>query len=224
MARPVTFGEMKLRARQRADQVNSTFIKEPELEQYINDSITELYDVLVQKFGSDYYIKDFEFQTVQGVRDYDLPADFYKLKGVDLIRGQQDRDVTLKPFMFIERNKRSLFDNFRYRIVGSQISFLQPDTSRSIRLWYVPISERLVDDSDTFDGINGYEEYVIIDAAIKMLTKEESDTQVLMQQKMMMLQRIEEAADNRDEGQSDRVTDVRSIDLDDIYLADRFEF
>jgi len=214
MARPVTFIEMKTRARQRADMENSTFIKESELNFYINDSLAELYDILVQKFGANYYLKQFTITTAPGVLEYDLPVDFYKINGVDLVRGNSDSNLTLKPFMFIERNSRTFFDNYRYRLLGNKIHFLDPDASREILVWYVPISERLVLDTDTFDGINGYEEYVIIDAAIKMKEKEESDIQGLLVSKQMMNKRIEEAAENRDEGSSDRVTDVTSTVLD----------
>lgn len=57
------------------------------------------------------------------------------------------------------------------------------------------------------DDFNGWSEYVIIDAAIKCLIKEESDVQVLLLEKQQVLARIEAMASNRD-GQPERVTDV----------------
>ena len=56
--------------------------------------------------------------------------------------------------------------------------------------------------------VSGYEEYVVIDAAIKCLQKEESDVQVLLVQKQQQLQRIEQAAGKRDAGESYAITDV----------------
>jgi len=58
------------------------------------------------------------------------------------------------------------------------------------------------------DDFNGWSEYVIIDAAIKCLIKEESDVQVLLMQKKQVLDRIEAMAANRDAGEPERVTDV----------------
>lgn len=58
------------------------------------------------------------------------------------------------------------------------------------------------------DEINGFEEYIIIDAAIKCLIKEESDVSVLLAQKQQIMQRIEAMASNRDAGEPERVTDV----------------
>ena len=65
--------------------------------------------------------------------------------------------------------------------------------------------------TDTYDDINGYAEYVVTDAAIKCLQKEESDVSVLLKQKADMKRRIEEAANNRDAG--------HPISVSDIYVA-----
>jgi hypothetical protein len=47
-----------------------------------------------------------------------------------------------------------------------------------------------------------------------MLTKEESETAPLERQLMKQKVRIEEMAQNRDEGEPERVTDVRAIGWD----------
>jgi len=60
------------------------------------------------------------------------------------------------------------------------------------------------------DDFNGWSEYVIIDAAIKCLVKEESDVQVLIMEKQQVLARIEAMASNRDAGDPERVTDVHA--------------
>lgn len=225
MARTATLSELRTRARQRTDAVNSTFFTDSEINGYINDSIAELYDILIQKFGADYYLVDtpFSFTTVSGQKNYDLPSNFYKLAGVDLRNSGTGDPLTLDPFMFIERNRfnnrarRTARDlsGLRYRIIGNKIRFIEPDANEEIDLWYAPSATKLVNDSDTFDGINGWEEYVVIDVAIKMNIKQESETTELERQLQRMRQRIEEAADNRDYGQSERVTDVRGFDADD---------
>jgi hypothetical protein len=52
--------------------------------------------------------------------------------------------------------------------------------------------------TDTFDGINGWEEFVIVDAAIKCMIKQELGTQELEKQKKDLIRRIEAMAPNRD--------------------------
>lgn len=63
-------------------------------------------------------------------------------------------------------------------------------------------------DSQTLDGISGWEEYIIIDAAIKAQIKQEGPFEPLALQKMAMLQRIEAMAEGRDVGQAHHVSDA----------------
>lgn len=58
------------------------------------------------------------------------------------------------------------------------------------------------------DDFNGWSEYVVIDAAIKCLIKEESDVTVLLAEKAAIKKRIEDMAANRDSGEPECVTDV----------------
>lgn len=217
----VSLADLKLRSREAADMVNSQFISDDELVRLINTSIQELYDVIIERFGSDYYVSPdpYEFTTSATNEAVDLPSDFYKCVGVDsAISGTMW--TTVKPFNFAERNKFSSHLNgsyyedshFRYRIMGNKIRFT-PETNGNtkMRVWYIPTAPELCHDTDELDGVNGYEELVVIDAAIKMKDKEESDVSVLMARKQMMLNRLYTAADNRDIGQSSRVSDVFNL-------------
>ena len=98
----------------------------------------------------------------------------------------------------------------RYRLMGSQIEFVPtPSAGQTIRIWYIPRLVELLQDTDMVDGVSGWTEYIITDAAIKALQKEESDVSVLAAQKMALIKRIEESAMNRDVGQPDTITDIR---------------
>lgn len=207
-----TLLKLKTQARQRADRVNSNFIEEDELTSYINNSIAELHDLLVSTYGPDYYVESFDFNTVAGTDSYNLPATFYKLKGVDaLINGAEY--TSLKPFNWNERNRNLITTTetslMRYRLVGSKLKFNPaPLGSYNVRLWYIPTPTPLVTDADIYNDINSYSEYIITDVAIKMLQKEESDISVLASQKMDLRKRIENMAQNRDADQSESITDI----------------
>lgn len=220
--RTITLGELKQKSRERADMVNSQFVKNSELVGLINDSITDLYDLLVDTY-EDYYIKEQSLTTVFGQDTYSLPDDFYKMRGVDYFLSPTEF-LSVRPFQFTERNifNRSLVyessynaeSRLRYRIVGNNIKFIPvPDVQKEIKFWYVPVSENLIDDIDTFDGINGYEELVIVDVAIKMLAKEESDTTQLERRYARLWKRVTDSAANRDAGESSRVSDVGNRSL-----------
>jgi hypothetical protein len=209
--------------------VNSNFVTVQEWNDYINHSYTELYDILVQVYADQYYMATpFLFTTDNRSPGlYPVPPDFYKLMGIDLglgtnTPGSANGWLTLKKFNFADRN-RYLFGNvpisflgllgLRYRIEGQYIEFIpQPSSNQTLRLRYVPRPVTLLADSDILDGISGWDEYVIVDAAIKAMQKEESDVSILMARKEALLKRIEAAASNRDAGEPESVSDVRRFD------------
>jgi hypothetical protein len=224
MATTMTLAELRTATRQRADMVNSQFISDSELNSYINQSYFELYDLLVQKYGDDYYVASPYIFTTDGVNNFfSLPSDFYKLLGVDLaLSNTNDSFVTIRPFNFGDRNRYAVpnfqsfygVTNLRYRLKANQLWLTPiPGANQKIQIWYVPRLATLAIDSDTCDGISGWTEYVIIDAAIKCLQKEESDVSVLMAQKMAMIQRIQNAAENRDAANPSTVVDSQYTDF-----------
>lgn len=64
------------------------------------------------------------------------------------------------------------------------------------------------DDSTRLDGIAGFEEFVIIDAAIKAQIKQEGPTQELLLERQSMVDEIQSMAEGRDAGQAHHVSDV----------------
>lgn len=212
----ITLAELRTQARQRADQEDSNFVPDAELNTYVNNSIAELHDILIQAYSSDYYLSEYDFSTVADQAAYALPADFYKVMGVDVQLNGSDF-FTIKRFNFNERNK---YDDFgvwsvlgitavRYRVMGSNLRFTPiPDNATQVKLWYIPVATKLVADTDELSDLNAYSEYVVVDAAIKMMLKEESDASALYQQKADLKKRITEAANNRDAANPDSVRDI----------------
>lgn len=233
----MTLLQLRTATRQRADMVNSQFISDSEFNTYINQSYFELYDILVQKYGDNYYVAPpTQFQTDGVTVQYSLPdgvATFvngttkanyvappvYKLLGADLaLANNLSSFATLKPFNFGERNKFAVpnfqaffgVTNLRYRINGNQF-WLTPIAAagQTIQLWYVPRMTTLDNDTDIIDGVSGWTEYIIIDAAIKARVKEESDVSALMMAKGAIIARIESAAENRDAGNPATIVDTQ---------------
>ncbi len=188
--------DIRLQAQQRANMENSLFLTTTEWNANINKSIEELYDLLIQKFGNGYYEATPATITTDGVNYlFPLPSDFYKLLGVDVqISGR-----------FTPLDQMNLGDRGQNECQGAI-----PVAGQALRVLYAPRFTELVSDSDTFDGISGWCEYVIVDAARKALRKEESDTSGVERDKAALIARIESAAENRDAGQPKTVRDVYS--------------
>ena len=225
----ITEAKLVARVRQRADMESNDFVSDTEVQTYINAGISELHDILIQTYGQDYYCSSVTFNTVAGTDSYPINSstsgpnisNFYKLRGMDAKINGSDY-FTLRPFNFNERNLYQNWGtwsllgltNIRYRMVGDNIVFTpKPDGATEVKVWYIPTAQQFdsttpATSTTTFADINGYAEYVVIDAAIKCLQKEESDVTILIQQKMLMKRRIEEAANNRDAGSPLSVTDI----------------
>jgi len=310
---------------------NTTFVDTAlggEVDRYINESISELYDLILDAAGQEFFLTRHDI-TTEAARDvYHLPNDFYILKGVDVNLGGTS-PVPIRPYMFDER-----FDNqhvtatwaeaARYRLLGfnagsmsntdfgtgplpgvemgtiaalfdivigvpnqesfslvnaSDISAFYPgqvltfsatsgaaligapatatvtevrtvtnrvvtDTdlatipavvsnvvssglvgqyNASIRfdpppgsvltatVWYIPHAPQLVTDAQVWNGFNGWEEYVVIDSAIKCIEKEEGDISALLTRKNGLEQRIKMMSQARDQGFPERITDAGGL-------------
>ncbi len=212
----VTLLQLKTRARERADMVNSTFVTDAELISYINASVAGLHDMLIGAYNEEYFMTEAPLTSV-GTVNIPLPADFYKLRGIDV--RDSGRYNTVKRFNFNKRNDESFatelagFTNLQYRLVGSNLRFnFAPPTGTVFRIFYHPKAAIMSVDADSFDDQNQYAEYVVLDVAIKMLNKEESDTSVLINDRNEQVARIMSMAQNRDANEPESVTDIYAED------------
>jgi hypothetical protein len=225
----MSLGQLRLISQQRADRVNSHFLTTPEWNSNIVQSCYELYDLLINTDQDLYLTNPITFVTNGATDTYPLPdgvlyngaPPFYKLLGVDLsINSANNARVTVNKFNFIDRNRyiypntaSTIYGvfNLQYRLMGPNLKLIPtPSASQPIMIWYIPRLKELLADTDlTSTSISGWIEYVVVDAAIKALQKEESDVSVLMMQKQALIKRIEESASNRDESRPDTISDVR---------------
>lgn len=218
-----TVGNIRLECQQRTDRVNADNISTQEWNSMISQSYKELWDIIAQKFGDDYYVATpYTYSTVQGTQFYALPSDFKALLGVEVALNLSDPNswVTMRQFEFIQRNRWNSPNqytmygttNTRYRLNGNNLYIVPiPQGGQTVRIWYVPRPNQLINDTDTVDAIAGWEEYIVADVAIKAMTKTEEDPQVFMAQKAGLLKRIEEASENRNIGEAQTVSDIRSV-------------
>jgi hypothetical protein len=240
MARLVTLTKLTTRVQQRAGMEfasSAAIIDSGEITDNINEGIAELYSLFSDTSGQPYYLESTTFQTTSSTDTYAIGtglainvADFYKPRGFDVQFGQ-NIVVTARPFMWAERNRYRLFSGWSYnwpvayRMLGKSSTVAQspndsvkfipaPQGAFTITMWYTPTPPVLVAGGDTFDGVNGWEEYVVLSAATKLLVKQEQLEHAQVLQGMMQEQkmRIVGDSDNRDAEAPERVTDVTMID------------
>lgn len=214
-------GTIRTAAILRADMANSGFLSINEWNANINQSGGELYGIICRSYES-YCIASNTFTVVGGVGNntITLPSNYNKFMGLQRTSGSEN--VTLDPIPYKERNSPRIQRPYYYGssmpysyyyIMGTTIYIVPAQVSGgSYTLDFIPTLSTLVNDSDSWDGYymstNGWHEYVVIDAAIKAMQKEESDVSVLMAQKQAMAERIIQEAADRNAGDVARIIDV----------------
>jgi len=98
-----------------------------------------------------------------------------------------------------------------YKVEGNKIKLI-PDNSQSgtITLYYVPQATQFSSTVTEIENvIPGFEEYVVVATAIRMLMKEESDVSALERERQQLASRIIRAISPRDVSGSFAIRDVR---------------
>jgi hypothetical protein len=216
------FSSLMTQVRQRADMEGSTFVSDTEIRVWMNAALAELHDIMVLAF-EDYYVNSTTY-ALPGTNPGTLPSDFYKSIGVDFDAGGVTH--TVMPYSFPERNiyksnagvVNGNAEALRYQIRDDKIHFIpESPPSGTVTLHYVPECQQFrtggEDDSATLNTKNksiaiGYQEYVVVSAAMKCLMKEESDVRMLLAEKSDIQRRIESAAPRKDAGHPHKIIDV----------------
>jgi hypothetical protein len=155
-----------------------------------------------------------------------IESDFYKCKGVWFTDGSNTEPDNgnwspLRRFSWEQQNalnQAALYGGMTalplYRIVteGNRDKLvISPDQlSGSYKLWYYPAPQRLLIDTDRFDGRAGWDEWIVKDVAIQLLMAEESVEQAatLKNVRDEIWQRIQLHAEDREAAQPQRIMDA----------------
>lgn len=221
----VTLQTLRTRVRERADMVGSSFVADSAtgIDAWINEANQKLHGMVVDALGEQYVSSSAAFTTVTNQTDYTLPTDFYKLYGVDLFINGFWR--SLLPLNNAERNAyRNAKSNGwfrrasgwfmpRYQLVGNKLRmYPEPDGGMSGTFLYAPEATVLTLTTDSVTYPNGWERFIVLDAAIQALLKEESSPSGLIAERDRVVQEIQLAKENRDLGNPQQVVDTAMID------------
>ncbi len=215
MARTRTGAQLIDDAYLRADLVGATD-RHPRTTvlRYVNQGCTELYDLLLEARGRAYFRATPEPITIAGgTTRYALPASFYRLISLRVAGAggycldpftPQDEPMLREPGVTLDKPTH-------YEIQPGYVELLPLHGAGSVVCDYVPVFTDLTDGSNTFDGINGWEQYPVEFAAREMLLKdgEKSDAADCTQKMAMLAKRVAGLAPKRDAFRAERVKNVR---------------
>lgn len=212
--------------------VTGRFVEQDELKLMIDEGARGLYDLLVTHRGKPYFSKDLAFPTVVGTSDYVLPQDFYQLTA---LRGIFQSTV----FDIWDYNASEETALLQLGLVGGYVPVMSrytlngvqsvpglvsapgarrmrilpiPNQVFTISLEYVPACVRADNTAEDvyYDGVSGWEEWIIWDCVAKMLAKQESDPSFAMAQKAAVEVRIRALAGSLDSLHPERARDWQS--------------
>ena len=196
MARLVTRLQLVTRVRQRADVEGDPHVTDTEIQDLINEAIPRVWDILVAAAPPDYYSTEVTVTCVAGQVTYALAtvaADFYKVRRLWQDYGSGKR-----------RQLELVVDGDRERYEG-------PSGGELVVFRYIPVAPKLANDAATFDGVNGWEELIVLEAALDVLTKQERSTSDLRAKRDREEERIESMA-YRDAGAPQTIRRTRGGD------------
>jgi hypothetical protein len=246
----INLGYIRYQAKLRTDMLKSKFVTDDEWNIEINQSAKELYGLLVQKYGEDYFLAPLQVFNSTGQLFSPLP------NGVNFlnINGQPNPSGTAAPACFkvhklevnsfgaqatsptgwvpMSRCNASDVDKYnllfgassnvvsgqycqyQYREMGTNLVIIPVTSGQSLRLWYVPLTPDLLQDTDMLPySYSGWHEYVVVDVASKSLDKKQFAEQAarLDARKAALEMRIETEAANRNVGAPNTATNSRSM-------------
>jgi hypothetical protein len=226
MSASVKLSALRARTRELADMEtndeSTAFVKNAELDRHLNRHLKQLFQKLIISRGNSYYAKMATFaskanQASYGVGD-GFPADFFELLGLYVTDGSSWYPVQLfgdkewSDLRYLQQVTTPDLCEYRYQLFGNAIEIRpQPTgTAHSFTMRYLPAFVELVNPDDTFDGVNGWEDWACYGAAVDMLNKEESleQAQALQQQRAILDGQISTLAGQRDAANPEVVGDT----------------
>ena len=217
MAASVSLATITSRAQSLADMINDNFVSTTEWTFWINSAAQDLYDKLTQA-DPERYMNVYQFTSQPNTQSYALPSDFYKLLRVDAVYGTANLPLfyTLRKFSLLEEDSYQFpiyniaGPVYRYRLRGNNLWITPgPLQATTMNLWYTPVFTQLVNQTDTFDGINGWEQYVVLQTAVHALQKEgATDPSFLVAEMEKWEQKIKALELERDSSFPEQTIDV----------------
>lgn len=212
--------------------VTGRFIEQNELKLMVDESARALYDLMIVNLGKPYFHSQYAASTVVGGEFIVLPANMYQLTNVfaafsgtvfavsDFNAGEEAALLQL-----------SLTGGYtpyqtRYSLSGAQSTpgvaptlptralrlLPLPNQVFTVRVHYVPACVRadVTTDDVYYDGVSGWEEWIIWDCVAKMLAKQESDPGFALAQRAAVEARIRALASSLDRLSPERAQDWQS--------------
>lgn len=153
--------DMLVRLRESVGSENDTHVSDAELYRALTYGVADTWDTLLSVGIGTEGVKSATFACVAGTQEYaktTIAADFYQVSRLLV----QETDGRLRPVSRVNPSE--------------QYTMKAPTEGATMKLYYFPTSPVFVTGAESFDGVNGWEEHAVMNAAIYIKSKKEDDT------------------------------------------------
>lgn len=209
---------LRNRVRQRADMVNSEFVSDAELDDYLEAAFQELYGIAVGEW-EDLFVQTEEISFGPSAFPFYPENEIKKLRAVRIKNDRFLSPVSLRERELLDSSggsPRALKPRFYwlYGDANGQTAIQPlppPDTNYTFVVYYVP-QLTLADVSSMFFAglvvLANWDEYLVLTGAIKCKDKEESDVSVLLTERAALLDNIRKSWQPVDTAEAARVVQL----------------
>ena len=229
MPSPTTLQDLITLTRQESDMENSQFVTDTELTNYINNSLAEMDDIMVDTY-EDYRLEQYQATLQGGSFTIPTPQEMLKLRGVDIqgngvVSNGSYPWFPIPKFQLIDRGARNNLTsalaypfgkvNLSYFWSGANgiLIYPQVQASGTYQIWWIPKFSELVLTTDVLPvqmDQQAWVEYAVVDCCIKIYCKQNLDPSAFMQRKEALRTRIIGSMSNRDVAGPDCIANVRN--------------
>lgn len=160
----MTVGEIKAYVASMVDDLQFAYFTESELLRYINQMMRECQKLLLQS-GNNWYVKiDQSQQTVLNQIAYTLPTDFLIMNRVELVQnpGVNETRYSVQSIVLNQKDSIAFDSDVAAFYILKDTFYLtpQPQTVKTIRMYYSYLIPEVALDADVPDVPKQYHEYI----------------------------------------------------------------
>ncbi len=198
---------------------NSAKFTDPRLDVEINAAYAELYELMADS-NEGFFDTDATTVTVAAQAYVDLPADFWRLRAVDVLVSGRYRELV--QVGIDDRNKYQSTTGCpeAYRTAaggarGRLVLYPPPAAVETLRITYTPTVTPLEADDDEIEAYNDWSDYVVAGTLLRLYQREERPLGEIQQELGRITARIIKATGQRRAAEPELIPLSRGADLDD---------
>lgn len=230
-----TLADLTSDVRDRSDLGDSQFRTDTQIKRYLNSSNRQMTAKLIALYGSDYLAANDTINTVSGTAYYNLPSDCFAPKFFRITLDGHRMRIPRATVDDIDVDDDTLsWGKFgvipQHRVMKDQVLFTPtPNAVHVITVHYISTAiafeggddsriEEMVNTDDYIQGYWNYEEWVVLNAAIKVKNDQEEDPTSLMIEQRAIWDDIVQIAGDRTTTEPEKIRDAYpEYDIYDIY-------